>query len=423
MTAALKRFPEVLGIIPKPNNGGQRSQLRCYAPLQMASHADEATAWLSDKARAMAEAIASLVEINSYTENPEGGRQVGALLRALFAKGGIEALLRPSERFADHLVFRSRPDLPNRGAVALLGHLDTVFPPGTFEGFRSDDTSAHGPGVLDMKGGLVVIAYALRALAATGGLDAVVPVRVVVVADEEVGSPEGQGVIAAAISGSSVCLVFEAGRAADAIITRRRGTGGMTAIAHGRASHAGNAHEEGANAIWAAARFVDAVQRLTDYDRGVTVNVGRIAGGHSKNTVPDRVETQLDLRFRTRVDGEQLVVSIQRAAEEAAAGVPGTRIELHGGISRTPLERTEESSRLCAEYAACARAHGLGSEEAPLIGGGSDASTAAALGIPAIDGLGPRGAGFHTKEERIELSSLVPKAQALARFLAQRTNG
>jgi glutamate carboxypeptidase len=389
----------------------------------MASHADEATAWLSDKGRAMAEALAPLVEINSYTENPEGGRQVGALLRELFAQGGIETLVRSSERFADHLVFRSRPDLPNRGAVALVGHLDTVFPPGTFEGYRADDTAARGPGVLDMKGGLVVVAYALRALAVTGGLDAVVPVRIVIVADEEVGSPEGQGVIAAAISGSSACLVFEAGRAADAIITQRKGTGAMTAIAHGRAAHAGNAHEEGANAIWAAARFVDRVQRLTDYDRGLTVNVGRIMGGHSKNTVPDRVETQIDLRFLTRVDGERLVASVRRSAEEAAESVPGTRIELHGGIARTPLERTDASARLCAEYAACARAHGLGSDEAPLIGGGSDASTAGVLGIPAIDGLGPRGAGFHTKEERIELASLVPKAQALARFLAQRTMG
>jgi glutamate carboxypeptidase len=387
----------------------------------MASHADEATAWLADKASAMADAIAPLVEINSYTENPEGGRKVGALLRELFARDGVEAAVRPSERFADHHVFRSRPAMPNRGAVALVGHLDTVFPPGTFEGYRVDETSAHGPGVLDMKGGLVVMAFALRSLAMTGGLDAVVPVRVVVVGDEEVGSPEGQGVIAAAISGSSACLVFEAGRAADAIITRRKGTGGMTAIAHGRAAHAGNAHPEGANAIWAMARFVDSAQKLTDYDRGVTVNVGRIAGGHSKNTVPDRVEGQIDLRFRTRVDGEQLVMALRRSAEEAAAGVPGTRIELHGGIARAPLERTEASARLCAEYAACARAHGLGSEEAPLIGGGSDASTAAALGIPAIDGLGPRGTGFHTKDERIELSSLVPKAQAVARFLAQRT--
>jgi glutamate carboxypeptidase len=387
----------------------------------MASHADEAAAWLSDKARPMADAIASLVEINSYTENPEGGRKVGALVRPLFAGAGVETIVRPSERFADHLVFRTRPELPNRGAVALVGHLDTVFAPGTFEGYRTEGAVGRGPGVLDMKGGLVVMAYALRALAATGGLDAVVPVRVVVVSDEEVGSPEGQGVIAAAVTGSSACLVFEAGRAADAIITRRKGTGAMTAIAHGRAAHAGNAHEDGANALWAMARFVDGAQRLTAYERGVTVNVGRLNGGHSKNTVPDRAEAQLDLRFRTRVDGEQLALAVRKVADEAAASVPGTRIELLGGVTRLPLERTEASAQLCADYAACALAHGLGAGEAALIGGGSDASTAAGLGIPAIDGLGPRGAGFHTKDEHVELASLVPKAQALARFLAQRT--
>ena len=109
------------------------AMLRC--PL-MVSHADEATAWLADKQRAMTDAIAPLVQINSCTENPEGGRKVGALLRELFAGGGVETLVRPSERFADHLVFRSRPELPNRGAVALIGHLDTVFPPGDFEGYR-----------------------------------------------------------------------------------------------------------------------------------------------------------------------------------------------------------------------------------------------------------------------------------------------
>jgi glutamate carboxypeptidase len=386
----------------------------------MSSHAEEASLWLSDKQRAMEDALAPLVDQNSYTENPEGGRKVGAMLRALFAVEGLEVHVRPSDRFADHLVFRSRAQLPNRGAVALVGHLDTVFPPGTFEGYRRDGDLARGPGVLDMKGGLVVVAYALKALAATGGLDAIVPVRLVVVSDEEVGSPEGQGVIAAAITGSACALVFEAGRKADAIITRRKGTGGMTGIAHGRAAHAGNAHREGANAIWAIARFVEGVQKLTDYDRGVTVNVGRVSGGTSKNTVPDRAEAQLDLRFCTRADGDALVAAVRGAAEEAASGVAGTRIELHGGVARMPLERTEASAQLLAEYASCARAVGLGGEEALLIGGGSDASTSSALRIPSIDGLGPRGSGFHTKDELVEMASLVPKAQALARFLAQR---
>ena len=383
------------------------------------SRGEEAASWLADKQKPMEDRIASLVEVNSFTENVEGGRKVGSMLRELFAIEGLAAATKPSTRFADHLVFASRA---NAGVppVALVGHLDTVFPPDTFEGYRRDGDLARGPGVLDMKGGLVVVAYALQALAATGGLATATPVRLVIVSDVEVGSPEGQGVIWAGVEGSDAALVFEAGRMSplDAIITRRKGTGGIMARAFGKAAHAGANHKDGANALWAIARFVDRLQQLTDYERGITVNVGKITGGQGKNTVPDAGEAAIDIRFCSREDGDALVVEIQRAADEAA--VPGTRIELEGGVARQPLERTEESAALMNAYAACARASGLGGDEAPLIGGGSDASTTSSMGIASIDGLGPRGAGFHTKDERIEVATLVPKAQALARFLASR---
>jgi glutamate carboxypeptidase len=192
----------------------------------------------------------------------------------------------------------------------------------------------------------------------------------------------------------------------------------MTAIAHGKAAHAGNAHKEGANALWAIAKFVDRVQALTDYDKGVTVNVGKVTGGTSKNTVPDRAEALLDLRFETRADAEALLAKIRSAADESAGAVPGTRIELEGGIARLPLERTPESVKLMEAYGDAARSSGLGAGEAALIGGGSDASTSHAMGIASIDGLGPRGIGFHTKDEQIEVATLVMKAKALARFLA-----
>ncbi len=388
---------------------------------QATPHAENAARWLEGKQRAMEERIAHLVEVNSFTDNPEGGRKVGGMLRELFAVPGLEAGVKTSTRYADHLVFQSRAGA-SVPAVALVGHLDTVFPPGTFEGYRRDGDLARGPGVLDMKGGLVVVAFALQALAETAGLDAVAPLRIAIVADEEVGSPEGQGIIREGIAGADAALVFEAGRTnpPDAIITRRKGTGGMTARAFGKAAHAGNNHKDGVNALWAIARFTDRVQALTDYDRGVTVNVGKITGGQGKNTVPDEAEAAIDIRFCTRVDADALVAAIQRAAEEAAASVPGARITIDGGVARLPLERSDASAALMQAYAACARASGLGGEEAPLIGGGSDASTSSGMGIASIDGLGPRGAGFHTKDERFEVVSLVPKAQALARFLASR---
>ena len=140
----------------------------------------------------------------------------------------------PGGTFADHLVFRSGAQ-ESTDAIALIGHLDTVFPPGKFEGYRRDGKLCRGPGVLDMKGGLVVIAFALQALAQTRGLGALTPLRIVVVSDEEVGSPTGQAVIREAIAGSKAALVFESGRVNDAVITRRKGTGAMTAMPTKRA--------------------------------------------------------------------------------------------------------------------------------------------------------------------------------------------
>ncbi|MBI2392508.1 MAG: M20/M25/M40 family metallo-hydrolase [Deltaproteobacteria bacterium] len=379
---------------------------------------DDVALWLSDKLPAMEAALAPLVEINSFTDNVDGGRAVGAALRSLFALPGVEAKTIPSARYADHVVLSTRGDA-KQAPIALVGHLDTVFPPGTFEGYRRDGDLRRGPGALDMKGGLVVVAFALRAIAETVGLDAIAPLRIVIVADEEVGSPEGQGVIRDAIAGAHACLVFESGRAGDAIITRRKGTGMVKAIAHGKGAHAGNLHHEGKNAIWALARFVDGVQRLTDYDRGVTVNVGKVSGGTSKNTVPDRAEALVDLRFCTHADAERLVEDVRRVAAEVGVEIAGTSVEIEGGIAREPLERTDASVALMNAYAEAARAAGLGASEAPLIGGGSDASTSGAMGIASIDGLGPRGKGFHTTDEQIEAITLVQKADALARFLTR----
>ncbi|GAC1352117.1 MAG: M20 family metallopeptidase [Polyangiales bacterium] len=380
---------------------------------------EEAARWLESKSIEMDDALAQLVEVNSFTENVEGGRSVGALLTSLFAIKGLTVERRSSARFADHLVAGSSSSRETQARpLALLGHLDTVFPPGTFEGYRRDGDLRRGPGVLDMKGGLVVVAYALRALSEVVGLEAMPPLRLVVVADEEIGSPESQAIIRETIAQCKACLVFESGRASDAIITRRKGTGFLKVVARGRAAHAGNAHKDGHNAIWALARFIDRVQRLTDYDRGITVNVGKVSGGQSKNTVPDHAEAQVDLRFCTVADAEALVERVRVEAREASVEIAGTLIEVDGGVARLPLERTDESVSLMKEYAACARASGLGDSEAGLIGGGSDASTSSAMGIASIDGLGPRGIGFHTKDEQIEVRSLIPKAQALARFVS-----
>lgn len=383
-------------------------------PASSPAHA--ACAWLAPRLPELEAALRPLVEQNSYTENAPGGRAVGRLLLDLFRIEGLEAEVVPSPKFADHLVFRSK-GAPSVPPIALLGHLDTVFPPGAFEGYRVDGPLRFGPGVLDMKGGLVAVAFALKAVAAHGGLGAIAPLRLVIVADEEVGSPEGRPLIERSIQGAGQALVFESGRPDDAIVTQRKGTGGMSARATGKAAHAGNDYADGANAIWAMARFIDAVQRLTDLKRGLSVNVGKVAGGEAKNTVPDACAAELDLRFLTRADADLLIAEVERAARDAAQGVGGTRLQLSLSSLRLPMEASDESRALFRAYAACARAVGLGAAESPRVGGGSDGCTASAMGIPAIDALGPRGKGFHTKDEHIEAATLVSRAQALALYL------
>jgi glutamate carboxypeptidase len=378
-----------------------------------------ASAWLKTRGGEMEAALAALVDENSFTANIEGGNRVGKILRDHFSHPELACEVKPSASFADHLVFSSgaagRP-------VALVGHLDTVFPPGAFEGYRRDGELARGPGVLDMKGGLVVVGFALLALAHVEALSKIA-LRFVVVSDEEVGSPEGQAILRAVAGDALSGLVFEAGRAGDAIVTRRKGTAHLVVTSKGRAAHAGNLHHEGINAIWALARFVDRAQGLTDYKTGRTINVGKIEGGQAHNTVAATARAELDIRFETAADGEQLLEKLASEAAGAERSVSGSRIELAGGIARTPLERSPASAALYAEYAACALAAGLGASESPLVGGGSDGNTLSALGVPCIDGLGPRGAGFHTPEERIEIATLVPKAEALVRFLVGRLPG
>jgi glutamate carboxypeptidase len=388
-----------------------------------------ALSWLKQQQPAMEQLLAELVEISSHTPDLDGVTRTAeryAAATAALTGGQLAGGAVPSKsgKYGAHVVLHNAADDQAavegaRDAVLLVGHHDTVFPKTTFAGFREDGALLRGPGVLDMKGGLVVISYALAALHEAGVLGRV-PVRIVSVADEEIGSPEGRTLVLEAARGAACALVFESGRVNDQIVTRRKGIGGMTVVAHGKAAHAGNNHADGVNAIWALAGFIERAQELTDYERGITINVGKVWGGIGKNTVPDRAEAMVDFRFLTARDGEQLVGALHDAAEAAAEKVFGARVEVHGGISRQPLERTEASAVLMAEYAACARGSGLGADEAPLIGGGSDANTVATAGVPAIDGLGPRGKGFHTVDEFIERETLIPKAEALVRFLASR---
>jgi glutamate carboxypeptidase len=359
---------------------------------------------------AMESTLRDLVEISSWTNDKPGVDEAGRRL--------CDAMMLPVERFAserygDHLAFHA-PRRASENGVVLIGHIDTVFPKHVFAGYRREGDRAYGPGVLDMKGGLVVIAFALRALERVGAL-AKIPLSVMVVTDEEVGSPDSTPHLRRIASGARAALDFESGRPHDEIVTCRKGTGSFVAHARGRAAHAGNAHAQGANAIWALSRWIDAAQRLTDYARGVTVNIGTVRGGMGKNTVPETAEADGDLRFATHADETALREALVAAC--ATSVLPGTHLEIAWGAGRPPMERSESSAALRARFAAAQRDEALGDGEMDLVGGGSDAATTSAMGIPSIDALGPRGEGFHTLGEYIEIPTLEAKARALVRFL------
>jgi glutamate carboxypeptidase len=366
----------------------------------------------------MIELTRRLVAVNSHSANIAGVNAVGALLSEAFALPSLARSTSSGSSGSDHLFWSTGA---SGATVLLIGHHDTVFPPGHFEGWSVAGSRATGPGALDMKGGLAVIWGALTALENLGVL-ARLPLVVASVADEEVGSNESRPYLLERARGVACALVFESGRQGDAIVTRRRGTGTLTLSFTGRAAHAGNAHAAGRNALLAMARFIDVAERLTDYALGSTVNVGLASGGTASNTVPEFAECQVDVRFEQAAEARALLDALRRSAESAAGSV-GCEVRVAGGVNRPPLERTPASEALFVEYADAARAAGLGFAECPLVGGGSDANTVASVGVPAIDGLGPRGEGFHTTSEWVDLTSFAPKAEALARFLWRRLPG
>jgi glutamate carboxypeptidase len=345
----------------------------------------------------------------------------------------------PAGKFADHRVYATPATGADDRALALVGHIDTVFPRTLgFLEFRRDDgpdgpntgDAVRGPGVLDMKSGISSVLFALRALqrAAPERYEKL-RVRVVIVSDEEVGSPSSNALYERLAPRTTAGLVFESGRKNDLIVTARKGGGVYTLTVHGKAAHAGNDHKAGVNAIHALALLVLRIEAMTDYARGVTLNVGTIEGGTAKNTVPERASCQIDARFETVADSERVTAALQALCADPFAGmndVPerlrGVRVELTGGVTRPPMEPIAASQALRLRYEPYAAALGLQVGEAKLQGGGSDANLLVALGVPCIDGLGPYGEFFHQTTEWCSLTSLRRRTAALAWFLAEQAH-
>ena len=338
----------------------------------------------------------------------------GKIVAAEWRRRGADVTwLRQRER-GDHLRAEWNPRGNHaKGQILILGHLDTVYGMGTLARvpFRVSRGRAYGPGVFDMKGGLVIAVSAVDALTATGRT----PERRIVflwTSDEEIGSGSSQAAIEREARRSDAVLVLEPALGLDGRVkTGRKGVGEIEIVAKGRAAHAGLNPEDGVNAIEEIALQIARVSRWNQPRRGITVNAGLIEGGTRTNVIPEVARVVLDVRA-TRVADMR---ALERNFRALRPILRGAKLQIRGGFNRPPMER-KTSAALYSQARALAAQMGFALGEA-CVGGGSDGNFTAALGVPTLDGLGAVGEGAHSPDENILVRALPQRAALLAGLL------
>lgn len=365
--------------------------------------------------------LEAIVNIDSGTYTPEGVNRVGEYLVARFQDWGFTTRFVPQEQFGNHLVATRVGQNPSGPRLLFIGHIDTVFPAGEAArrpfavSERAGMKIATGPGVLDMKSGVLIGMYALKLLVGRGE-EAYQSVTFLCNSDEEVGSPGSKALIKELAGQHDAVLVFEPGRRENAVVSARKGCGQYKIEVWGRAAHAGVEPHLGRNAILELAHQVQKLHELNGTIPGVTVNVGVIRGGERPNVVPDYAYCELDVRAADQ-DG---VLAIERALREVTAQhiVDDTRIQLSGAMGCQPFERNTQNARLIQLARDAGAELGLQIEDVSS-GGASDANTSSWAGTPTLDGLGAGGGLAHNPDEYIELDYL-PRRIALIVELVKR---
>lgn len=330
-------------------------------------------------------------------ESPSGDPEALARCAARLDEACAALLGSPTEHLGDHLVWRR----PGERPVLLLGHYDTVWPLGTLAEipFEVENGVARGPGIFDMKAGIVQGLFALRA--APG------PATLLLTADEELGSPTSQALVEEEARGARAVLVLEPSGPDGALKVARKGVAHWEIRITGRAAHAGLEPERGVNAAVELAHQVRGVEALARPDEGTTVTVTRLAGGTAPNVVPESAWFEVDARMWTAEEAERLA----RDIGGLRPALPDARLEIGGGLNRLPMERSSSEGLL-------ERLRRLGYDlPAVAVGGGSDGNFTAALGIPTLDGLGAVGDGAHARHEHVVLAEMPGRAEMLARLL------
>ncbi len=351
-----------------------------------------------------------------------------------YSKSGVDAIARwtaerlrslggrvtshPNDQDLGETVIAEIPGMDPAGPVLLcIGHMDTVFDDGAADArpFEIQGGIATGPGVTDMKSGLLSGLYAIAALrTALGGMPLA---KLIFVAnpDEEIGSPVSSPHIRRLASNADACLVLECARANGDIVSSRKGNVDLVITVTGRAAHAGVEPEKGRSAILEAARIVTELHALNGRWPGVTINVGVIGGGTRPNVVAERCSMEVDIRAVTR----DALVEAEATIHEIAGPrvVPDVTVVIEENGRHWPMEKLERSGRLVDHAVLLAADLGFPLHDAAT-GGASDANTTAGMGVPTVDGLGPIGGLDHSPGEYLEVASIVPRTVLLAGLIA-----
>ena len=339
--------------------------------------------------------LQSIIEINSWTKNKEGVDRNGEIFAYWLEALGYTLNRYEREEIGDHLHLTSQEKEGKK--LLLLGHLDTVFPPDTFEKFKEDDAWIYGPGVCDMKGGNYVALQSLRNVHQEFG--EIHNIDFLLVSDEETGSDDSKHLSAKLAKDYDYCMVFEAAGLHNEVVIGRKGVGTFFIDIEGVAAHAGNHYSKGADANLEAAHKLQALVALTDLEKETTVNVGKISGGIGANTISPHAHLTFELRYTNTHERDRVLNAVDEIV--AKSYVEGTEAKLSGGIQRDVMQSSP------AQMTFIDNINYLCGIELPTEkrGGVSDANIVSSQGVATLDGWGPYGDGDHTIHERASKKS------------------
>ena len=370
-------------------------------------------AYCESELDALIDCLRQAVEIESPSQNPVAIDRMANFFAREFSQRGAKVQLLSHPTAGSALVAEFWGGGRGAKPILLLGHLDTVWETGTLAEmpFEVRDGNAYGPGIYDMKSGIVCGLWAIQALTALK-IKPAGPVRFFLNADEEVSSIAFRDELLAEARLSRAVLVLEPAAAQGALKTARKGVGEFQITVRGRSAHAGINPSAGVNAISELARQILRIEKLSRPRRGMTVNVDVVQGGTRSNVIPELAVARVDVRVPTTLDREK----IEKKMRSLTPIHPLATLEITGGVNRPPLER-KMASALFRQARELGRQMGLDLKEAAT-GGGSDGNFTAALGIPTLDGLGGTGDGAHARDEHVVLSELPQRAALLAALIA-----